>query len=220
MIPTYRCPRADCGHLFHDDDVTPGTVTPCPGCGRHMNARPVAMEDALREREATIRGGAGADVPRLPLAVVADDIRSLWNVGSIFRTADACGVEELVLCGITGCPPRVQIDKTALGGTDAVRWRYRARATEALTDMEAAGYETVALESGPGGVSLPDMDWPARTSLVIGNEVRGLSPDVLEACRHRVSIPMRGVKDTLNVAVAFGIAAWIASEKLSVRSDS
>lgn len=218
MIPTYRCPRSDCGHLFHDDDVAPGTITPCPGCGRHMNARPVAMDDALREREANVRGGSGADIPRLPLRVIAADIRSLWNVGSIFRTADACGVSRVVLAGITGCPPRVQIEKTALGGTDAVAWRYRARAVDAIADMAADGYETVALESGPGGVSLPDMAWPARTCLVIGNEVRGLAPDVLEACTHRVSIPMRGVKDSLNVAVAFGIAAASAAEKLSVQS--
>jgi tRNA G18 (ribose-2'-O)-methylase SpoU len=139
--------------------------------------------------------------------VLVDNVRSLWNVGSILRTSDACGVREVVLAGITGTPPRVQISKTALGAEQAVAWRYRAEPGEALEELIANGYTPVAVEATPRAVPLDEMAWPSPVCLVIGNEVAGVTPRVLEACPHHASIPMRGVKDSLNVAVAFGIAA-------------
>ncbi len=172
------------------------------------------MEQTLQEREAGTTGGRGARIERLPLVALVDNVRSLWNVGSMFRTADACGVRELILAGITGCPPRDAIAKTALGGEDAVAWRYRAEALGALLELEGEGWTPVALETEAAGTPLPEMRWPERTCLVVGNEVRGVSPEVLAACERRVSIPMRGVKDTLNVAVAFGIAIHDAAARL------
>jgi tRNA G18 (ribose-2'-O)-methylase SpoU len=169
----------------------------------------------LREREREVRGGDGADIRRLPVAVLLEDVRSLWNVGSIFRTADACGVGQLVLTGITGYPPRQQIAKTALGAEEAVPWRYRADPQQALEQLVADSYSPVAIETSSRAVSLEEMQWPHRICLVVGNEVAGVSPQILDACPQHVFIPMRGVKDSMNVAVAFGIAAYHASRALT-----
>ena len=214
---SYRCPRPDCRRLFTDPEVEPGRIICCPGCNRGMNARPASMDRTLEERERTTAGGHGAGLIRLPLAVLVDNVRSLWNVGSIFRTSDACGVGLVVLAGITGAPPRDAVSKTALGAEQAVTWRYRAEALAALDQILAEGYTAVALETGSGGTALSDFQWPGRPCLVVGNEIRGISPEVLDACSRSVSIPMRGVKDSLNVAVAFGIAVHHASEQLAAR---
>lgn len=215
---TFRCPRPDCRHAFEDDDETPGRLTACPACGRPMNARPLAMERELARRERESRGGAGDPaLSRLPLAILADNVRSLWNVGSMFRTADGCGAALLVLAGVTGCPPRDAIAKTALGAERAVAWRYRADELAALRELESEGFMPVAVENAPDAVPLDRFLWPARPCLVVGNEVRGLSPQVLDACRHRVAIPMRGAKETLNVAVALGVAAFQAAAILAER---
>jgi tRNA G18 (ribose-2'-O)-methylase SpoU len=150
---------------------------------------------------------------RLPFVVLLDNVRSLWNVGSIFRTADACGVECLWLTGITGCPPRPEISKTALGAEAWVAWEYEADASRALEGLVARGYHAVALEEG--GEDVDRIGWPDPLCLVVGNEVAGVSPRVLGACSLRASIPMRGVKSSLNVAVAFGIAAHRAARSLA-----
>jgi tRNA G18 (ribose-2'-O)-methylase SpoU len=172
-----------------------------------MTARPLAIEAQLAAQQARIAGAAGASIARLPFVVLLDDLRSLWNVGSIFRTADACGVREIVLAGITGYPPRPEISKTALGAEDAVAWSYRADARQALEERRALGYEPVAVELSPRATRLEAMQWPEAVCLVLGNEVAGVSSPVMDACDRHVSIPMRGIKDSLNVAVAFGIVA-------------
>jgi tRNA G18 (ribose-2'-O)-methylase SpoU len=187
----------------------------CPNCGVRMTCRPLAVEEQLREQQQRIRGGGGASIERLPFSVVVDNVRSLWNVGAVFRSADACGVQQLVLTGITGCPPRAEITKTALGAEQAVAWSYRADPLEAVNEQIARGFVSVALETTPRSVSLGELRWPERTCLVLGNEVAGITAPVLEACRHHVTIPMYGVKNTLNVAVAFGIAAHAAARALS-----
>jgi tRNA G18 (ribose-2'-O)-methylase SpoU len=184
-----------------------------------MTARPLGIEARLAAQEARIEGAPGLPVRRLPLAVLVDDVRSLWNVGSIFRTADGCGVRAVVLAGITGTPPRAQIEKTALGAERAVAWRYRARALEALKELVEEGYAPVAVETTPRAVPVDVFTWPSPVCLVIGNEVSGVDPQVLEACPHHVSIPMRGVKDSFNVAVAFGIAAHHAAGALERRTS-
>jgi tRNA G18 (ribose-2'-O)-methylase SpoU len=214
----YRCPRPDCGSLFTDLEAIPGKLLTCPDCRRPMNARPAAMDQELQARERESKGGAGATIDRLPLAVLADNIRSLWNVGSIFRTSDSCGVELLVLAGITGTPPRQGVAKTALGAEQAVRWRYHAEALAALNTIREEGYTPVALETVDHGTALPTFQWPQRPCLVVGNEVRGVSPEVLDACDLHVSIPMRGVKDSLNVSVAFGIAIHYAAMQIASRN--
>lgn len=191
----------------------------CPVCGVRMTARPVGVEAELSRQQERVRGADDSPVERLPLAVLVDNVRSLWNVGSIFRTADACGVGRIVLSGITGYPPRQQIAKTALGAEEAVPWRYRADPLEALEQLVGQGYTPVAIETSPRAVPLERMEWPARVCLVVGNEVAGVSPRVLDLCPHHVFLPMRGVKDSMNVAVAFGIAAYHAARALAGSSD-
>ena len=172
-----------------------------------MTARPLDVEQKLRRQELRATGGQGSALARLPFVVIVDNVRSLWNVGSIFRTADACGVRELALCGISGCPPRQEITKTALGAEEAVAWSYRAEPLAALHRFVEEGYTPVALETSDRAASLDAIDWPSRICLVVGNEVAGISEPVLDACELHVSIPMYGAKDSLNVAVAFGIVA-------------
>ena len=143
-----------------------------------------------------------------------DNVRSLWNVGSIFRTADACGFRHLFLTGISGCPPRPEISKTALGAEEAVAWSYHAVATEALAQPRDEGYVPVAVETSDRAVPIDEFRWPEQVCLVVGNEVAGVSPGLIDACPLHVKIPMRGVKSSLNVAVAFGIVAYHAAAAL------
>lgn len=191
----------------------------CPSCGVRMTARPLEVESRLRERQRRLTGGDGAPVARLPFTVLVDNVRSLWNVGSIFRTADACGVEKLLLTGITGCPPQARIAKTALGAEEAVAWDYRADPLEALEEICAKGVTPVAIETSTQAVSIDQVDWPAHLCLVVGNEVAGVTPPLLDACPCHVSIPMLGVKESFNVAVAFGIAAYHAARSLRLRAE-
>ena len=180
-----------------------------------MTARPVGHTERLRARQEAGASGSGARIERLPLAAILDDVRSLWNVGSIFRTADGCGLAKLWLAGITGTPPRAEIAKTALGAEDQVTWEYRADALEALEQARAEGYEPVIVEAGEEAATVGELAWPERPCLVFGNEATGVSPLLLDACRERVSIPMGGVKESFNVAVAFGIAAHHAAMALA-----
>lgn len=215
-----RCPAERCDAVFEVESRQLGRSVHCPACGVRLTARPLGVEARLAAQQERILGQPGLPIPRLPIAVLVDNVRSLWNVGSILRTADACGVREVVLSGITGAPPRVQISKTALGAERAVAWRYRADTGEALRELVAQGYIPVAVETTPRAVSIETLDWPSRVCLVIGNEVAGVAPEVLEACPLHASIPMRGVKDSLNVAVAFGIVAHHVARVLDPAASS
>jgi len=214
-----RCPSDRCGELFDVPQKRLGRNTYCPACGVRLTARPLEFEPQLRARQRQAGGGDGAQVARLPLIALVDSVRSLWNVGSIFRSADACGVERLVLTGITGCPPQPRIAKTALGAERSVAWGYCADPLEALTESADGGYLPVALETSDRAVAIEEFEWPARVCLVVGNEVAGVTPQVLDACPHHVTIPMLGVKRSFNVAVAFGIAAYQAARVLHRRDD-
>lgn len=147
---------------------------------------------------------------KLPVMVVLDSVRSMNNVGSVFRTADAFRIEGIVLCGITACPPHTDIHKTALGAEDTVHWIYRASALEAVQELRAEGYEVYALEQAEGSRSLeafaPKSD--VKYALVLGNEVHGVDQQVVSACNGCLEIPQYGVKHSLNVSVAAGIALW------------
>jgi tRNA G18 (ribose-2'-O)-methylase SpoU len=131
----------------------------------------------------------------------------------MFRSADGAGVGRLFLCGFTGHPPRPEITKTALGAEDHVGWEYWSRARDACEGLRAAGYRVLALERTPTCVGLEDAEIGERTALVVGHEVFGVSAETLEACDATVGIPMRGTKSSLNVAVAFGIAAYRLRER-------
>lgn len=145
---------------------------------------------------------------RLPFCVVINNIRSLYNVGAIFRTADGIGIEKLWLCGITGYPPQSGIAKTALGAQESVPWEYRKDIIALLKELKSQGYQVVLLEQIAGSVSHDSFKPSSPVCLVVGNEVSGISDELLTLCDVAVEIDMDGVKNSLNVAVAFGIIGY------------
>jgi len=152
---------------------------------------------------------------RFPIAGVLDNIRSAYNVGSMFRTAECAYIAELVLCGITARPPHRKVEKTALGTTQLVPWRYFPETLEAVQVLKSEGWTVAALEITDESVPIQTVkrtDFPL--ALVIGNEVTGVDDAVLEAADMVLEIPQYGEKESLNVAVAFGIAVYLLVEKL------
>lgn len=145
---------------------------------------------------------------RLPFTVVVNNVRSLYNVGSIFRTADGIGVEKLWLCGITGIPPDNQISKTALGAEKAVPWEFAKEAKEVIKKLKAEGYQIVLLEQTVRSVPHQKFIPSEPVCLVIGNEITGVSDELVSLCDAAIEIEMIGLKNSLNVAVAFGIAGY------------
>lgn len=145
------------------------------------------------------------------MIVIAHNIRSLHNVGAIFRSADAFGVERLYLTGFTGTPPRSEIAKTALGAEDRVSWEKGVDVVEVIEGVKRDGYRVVALENGVGARPIGPME--GKIALVLGNEVEGIEPEVLALCDEAVEIPMPGRKQSLNVSVAAGIALFALSRK-------
>ncbi len=146
----------------------------------------------------------------MPVTVVLDNVRSGLNVGAIFRTCDAFSVEEIYLCGITVQPQHAEIMKTALGATDSVRWTYAAHAMEAITELKKKGYHIAAIEQTDQSVILGrlEMEKIFPVALVFGNEMRGISPDVLAECDMGIEIPQSGIKHSLNVATSAGVVLW------------
>ena len=155
--------------------------------------------------------------PKQPLTVVLDNVRSLHNVGSVFRTADAFRIEKIVLCGITACPPSAEIHKTALGAEDAVAWEYVSDTLQAVLALKEAGYETLAVEQVENSHKLGEFvfDKEKKYALVLGNEVKGVRQDVVDACGGVIEIPQHGTKHSLNVSVTAGIVMWEASRQTS-----
>jgi tRNA G18 (ribose-2'-O)-methylase SpoU len=154
------------------------------------------------------KGGGRAGGRRTPLFVVLDDIRSVYNVGAIFRTSDAVLAEKLFLCGITPHPPRKDLEKTALGATKVVEWQYRPSARETLLKLKANGVRICALELTDRSVDFKEAKYEFPVALVLGNEVEGVGREVLELADMVVSIPMLGRAKSLNVATAYGIVAY------------
>lgn len=147
---------------------------------------------------------------RLPVWGLLDSIRSAWNVGSMFRTADAAGLAGLYLGGFTPTPPRPDMEKTALGATGTVPWDYWPDAAECARGLRARGVPLVVLEQAPGAVDWEVATLPFPHCFVVGHEVRGVSPALLEQADLVVEIPMFGAKHSLNVAVSFGLLAYEA----------
>ncbi|WP_075348766.1 RNA methyltransferase [Algoriphagus marinus] len=150
------------------------------------------------------------EVKKSPIVLVLDNIRSLNNVGSAFRTGDAFRVEKIYLCGITGTPPHRDIQKTALGATESVEWEYFSNTTEALEKLKTEGYINCALEQVDRSVMLQNFkpDTAKKYALIFGNEVFGVEEEVLKACDHVLEIPQLGTKHSLNISVTLGIAVW------------
>lgn len=148
--------------------------------------------------------------PKTPVAMVLDNVRSLNNIGSIFRTCDAFAVSELILCGISQTPPSVEIHKTALGAEDSVSWRYFADTLEAVETLRTEGYTICCLEQVHDSIPLQDFAVEAgkRYAIVAGHEVDGVAQAVVNACDHCIEIPQQGTKHSLNVAVSSALALW------------
>ena len=145
---------------------------------------------------------------QMPLTVVLDSIRSAFNVGGIFRSAECFGIKELVLCGYTPLPDQPQVAKAALGTEQRVSWRYEEDILKTLANLKAAGITCYALETVAEAPSVADTDWVFPAALVLGNERFGLNPEVIAACDAIVRIPLFGRKNSLNVVSAFSIAAY------------
>lgn len=147
---------------------------------------------------------------KFPLLLVLDNVRSMMNIGSIFRTADGFLLEGLLLCGITATPPHREIQKTALGATETVAWRYVEKTTDAIVQLKQLGYRVLALEQAEKSISLKEFRPAAGVAhaLVLGNEVKGVEAEVLALCDGCVEIPQFGTKHSLNVAVAAGMVVW------------
>ncbi|MGN0087215.1 MAG: RNA methyltransferase [Alloprevotella sp.] len=147
---------------------------------------------------------------KTPLVVVLDNVRSLHNVGSVFRTADAFRLAGVVLCGITAVPPAPEIHKTALGAEDSVQWSYFSDTLDALAALRADGYGLLAVEQVEGSHTLSafPVEQGRKYALVLGNEVKGVRQEVVDACDAAVEIPQYGTKHSLNVSVTAGIVMW------------
>lgn len=156
---------------------------------------------------------------KLPVTLVLDDVRSMHNVGSIFRTADGFAVERIFLCGITGTPPHREIEKTALGATQSVDWRYFDTATEAAELLRQEDYRLVAVEQAHGSTLLHHFAplQGHRYALFFGNEVNGVSDNIMEMVDGCVEIPQFGTKHSFNITVAAGIVLWECYSKLQLR---
>jgi tRNA G18 (ribose-2'-O)-methylase SpoU len=147
---------------------------------------------------------------KTPLIVVLDNVRSLHNVGSVFRTADAFLLEAVYLCGITSTPPHAEIHKTALGAEDTVDWKHFEDTHVALNELKAAGYTVFAIEQAEGSTKLQhlNLDKGKKYAVILGNEVKGVQQSVIDRCDGCIEIPQFGTKHSLNVSVTGGIIIW------------
>jgi tRNA G18 (ribose-2'-O)-methylase SpoU len=153
---------------------------------------------------------------KLPLVVVLDEVRSLHNIGSVFRTSDAFLVNGIYLCGITATPPHPEMHKTALGAEDTVDWIYRKHTLDAVKELHEQGYTVLAIEQVEGSTMLGDLqlDREKKYAIVMGNEVKGVQQEVVDACDGCIEIPQYGTKHSLNVSVTTGIVLWEFANKL------
>jgi len=213
-----RCPNPACKLLFDVADDREGKNGPCPSCGQVITFRSLALLNEV-ERQHLKRTLAAPAEPAgaARYCALLEDIRSLWNVGSIFRSADGAGFPQLYLCGITGCPPHKSIAKTSLGAEDHVAWQHLTGVLDILPTLRSRGVQIVALEKTESSVPLEETlgtgSIHAPLCLLVGNEVAGLSAEALSMADRVCHLPMRGIKTSLNVAVAFGIAAYAIRER-------
>ena len=163
---------------------------------------------------------------KTPVIIILDDIRSLHNIGSVFRTSDAFLIEKIYLCGITATPPNKEIHKTALGATDTVEWEYEKDILTALDHLKKENVSLFAIEQVENAVFLHDfqVENKKRYALIFGNEVKGVSQEAIKKCDGVIEIPQLGTKHSLNIAVSAGIVIWDIFQKINqltaVQSDS
>ncbi len=149
-------------------------------------------------------------INKYPVVMILDNVRSLNNVGSIFRTTDAFLFEAIYLCGITGTPPHKEIHKTALGATAAVRWKYFGDTGDAVNDLRQSGYSIYSVEQAEGSEYLTGItiDKNKKYALIFGHEVKGVQQEIVDMCDGCIEIPQYGTKHSLNIAVSAGVVAW------------
>jgi tRNA G18 (ribose-2'-O)-methylase SpoU len=154
---------------------------------------------------------------KLPVVVVLDNIRSQHNVGSVFRSSDAFLVEKIYLCGITACPPNREIQKSALGSTESVAWEYAEDSVGLVRALKESGYVVVAVEQADGSTPLASFipEKTSRYALVLGNEVHGVSDEIVDIASYCIEIPQAGTKHSLNVSVASGIVLYDVFSKMN-----
>lgn len=154
---------------------------------------------------------------KTPLILVLDDIRSLHNIGSVFRTADAFLIEKIILCGITATPPNKEIHKTALGATETVTWEYQENVLEVIKGLKKENVLTLAIEQVEGSIFLQDftVEKNKKYALVFGNEVYGVAQEAVAICDGCIEIPQLGTKHSLNISVSAGIVVWDLFQKLN-----
>ena len=155
---------------------------------------------------------------KIPLIVVLDDVRSMYNVGSIFRTSDAFRTKSVCLCGITARPPHPEIHKTALGAEDSMEWRYFATTQEAVEALKREGYIIYSIEQCEGSTMLQDIhiDNTQKYAIILGNEVKGVKQEIVDMCDGCIEIPQFGTKHSLNVASTAGIVIWEFAKQMIV----
>jgi len=160
------------------------------------------------------------EAEKLPLIVVLDDVRSLYNVGSVFRSCDAFRVEAVYLCGITATPPNAEIHKTALGGEDSVDWKYFKTTEEAVDELHREGFFVYSIEQVEHSTKLQtlQLDRDKRYAVIFGNEVKGVKQAVVDMSDGCLEIPQFGTKHSLNVSVTAGIVVWEFAKKMKLQS--
>ncbi len=149
-------------------------------------------------------------VEKIPLIIILDNVRSLNNIGSIFRSSDAFLIEKIYLCGITASPPHREIQKTALGATESVSWEYSKRISKTISELKEKDYQIYAIEQAQGSMSLQNFSpkKSIRYAFVFGNEVNGVSQNALDLCENVIEIPQEGTKHSLNISVSVGLVIW------------
>lgn len=156
------------------------------------------------------------EADKLPLVVVLDEVRSLHNIGAVFRTSDAFLVNRIYLCGITATPPHPEMHKTALGAEYTVDWKYMKRTQDAVQELHKEGYTILAIEQCKGSTLLDNLSLEKnkKYAIIMGNEVKGVQQEVVDLCDGCIEIPQYGTKHSLNVSVTAGIVLWEFANKL------
>ena len=178
------------------------------------------MRKLLNEELGRIDAKQALNADKNPFVIVLDNIRSMHNVGSAFRTADAFLCEKVVLCGITAKPPHREIHKTALGATDSVVWEYYESTLDAINSLKEEGYTIISIEQADESISLEkyEVDSNGKLALIFGNEVKGVGDEIVENSDFVIEIPQFGAKHSINVSVSIGVVVWDLISKLKFKN--
>ena len=205
----YECENPACGLRFPGHEGAP-RWNRCPLC--RSNTHIVAQVNSSHTQNRRIETRKTRQVE-----VLLDNLRSAWNVGSIFRTSDGLGIDKIHLCGISPTPANPKVNKTALGAEISLPWEHHKNGVKLAQELKSRGYLLLALEDIRGAIPLYQVDFPEShlpLVLVVGNEICGVDPGILEYCQTVIFIPMSGMKRSYNVAIAFAIAASYVLNKI------